>query len=271
MSDLPRISIVTPSFNHARFIRQTVRSVLEQDYDNLDYLVIDDGSSDNTLDLLATIKDPRCRIIKQNNRGLAAVLERGFRETNSDIMGWVNSDDMLMPGALTKVASCFMTHTQHEFIYGDGIIIDEQGKPQQVRKEINFYPRILLWDFCYILQPGAFWRRSLYQKVGGIDTTFKHCMDYDLWMRFTQYSKPFHLPEFLCIVRFHSKSLTKTQQEVCRLENARIRDNIYHQSFSPFTLILKRCIYKSLRVIIKFMSGIYFSKLPPLWDWMSLK
>lgn len=251
------IGIATPSFNHERFVLQSVRSILTQERRDLELLVVDDGSTDNSMQVLGQVRDPRCRIIAQEHAGLARVLERGFRETSGDIMGWVNSDDMLLPGALAAVNAYFSEHHECRFLYGDAVVIDSKGRLIKAKKEIEFDRNILLWDYCYIPQPSAFWRRSLYEEVGGVDTSFNHCMDYDMWLRFADVARPHHLRSFLSAIRDHAASQTRTRQDVRKREDLRIKERICGRKVGPLERVRKKLWHKARRIRKRLAIGAY--------------
>ena len=176
-------SLVTPSFNQAQFLRQAIESVLAQGYPSLDYLVVDGGSTDGSLDILRSYGD-RIRWISEPDEGQADAIAKGFERTEGEILGWINSDDLLMPGALETAVRAFERHPEAGLIYSHGLLVDESGE------SLGRFPWIEPFDLWrlvhfsdYILQPSTFFRRTTYEAAGGLDRPLHFAMDWDLWIR----------------------------------------------------------------------------------------
>ena len=181
INPLPLVSIITPSLNQGRFIRKTIESVLSQDYPRLEYLVMDGGSTDETLDILRSYGD-RITWRSGPDGGQAAAVNSGVRLAKGEILGWLNSDDTYQPGAVKAVVDHLTAHPETAVVYGDAYYIDEHDAV------IGTYPTEdfdlnRLAEACLICQPTAFIRRSAIEAVGLLDTTLHYCMDYDLWIR----------------------------------------------------------------------------------------
>ena len=178
---LPTISLVTPSLNQGRFIRETIESVLSQEYPALDYFVQDGGSTDETLDVLKSYAG-RVPYVSEKDRGQADAINRGLRLSRGEVLGYLNSDDVLRPGALHAVGEAFAANPDLLFVWGRAAYIDADGKsvsPYLVRPEALER----LADSCFIAQPAAFFRRKVWNEVGEFDETLHHTMDYDYWLR----------------------------------------------------------------------------------------
>jgi len=181
VNPLPLVSIITPSLNQGRFIRKTIESVLSQDYPRLEYLVLDGGSTDETLDIL---RGYGTRLIwrSAHDLGQADAVNSGFRLAKGEILGWLNSDDTYQPGAVKAAVDHLIAHPETAVVYGDAYYIDEHDAV------IGTYPTEdfdlnRLAEACLICQPSAFMRRSAIDAVGMLDSTLHYCMDYDLWIR----------------------------------------------------------------------------------------
>jgi len=224
---LPRISIVTPSHNQAAFLEQTIRSVLDQDYPDLEYIVMDGGSTDGSVDIIRKYADCLAYWVSEKDNGQADAIMRGFQRATGDILAWVNSDDTLLPGALRRVGEYFARRPEVEVVVGGCIRVDEQGQPLRAR---GFGPvvcnlgtsqnlrKLLYWDLGFA-QPASFWRREAFFAVGGFDTSLRFCFDYDMYLRLAQ-RKPFgRIKAFLACFRVHSESKTSTLNEIRRQEN----------------------------------------------------
>jgi hypothetical protein len=205
----PRISIVTPSFQQGVFIERTLRSVLEQDYPNLEYFVQDGGSKDGTVAILERYAARMSGYDSSLDQGQSQAINRAFVRTTGEIMAWLNSDDVLFPGALAYVADYFARHPEVDVIYGHRVLIDEEDREigRWILPPHEDY--ILSWaDF--VPQETLFWRRSLWARVGGsIDESFRFAMDWDLLLRFRDAGARFaRVPQFLGGFRVHAAQKT---------------------------------------------------------------
>ncbi len=211
-------SIITPSFNQRAFLRQTADTVLSQTGDfELSWTVIDGGSTDGSVELLKSISDPRLRWTSEPDRGQADAVNKGLQLADGDLIGWLNSDDLYAPGALAAVAVAFAANPSAGWLVGQADIIDADGR--EIRSVVTRYKnrglarysrKSLLRENC-ISQPAVFWRRELGQRVGPLDITLHHAMDYDLWLRFAAIGDPIVLPKVLAHFRIHRQSKTGTQ------------------------------------------------------------
>jgi glycosyltransferase involved in cell wall biosynthesis len=184
----PRISVVTPSFNQGAYIEETIRSVLDQGYPNLEYIVMDGGSTDGTVDILRRY-EKQLAWISEKDGGQSDALNKGFRKAGGEILAYINSDDTYEPGALLKVGSFFAEHPQADWLTGRCRIMDPQGR--EIRRLITAYKNFwllfssykLLLAIDYISQPATFWRREVIQRVGPFDEELHLTMDYDYSLR----------------------------------------------------------------------------------------
>ena len=204
---LPKISIVTPSYNQAQFVGFTARSVLLQRYPNLEYIVMDGGSTDATRDVLAPCADRFACFVSEKDNGQSDAIRRGFERSSGEIMSYLNSDDMLAPGALHFIARFFAEHPEVDAIYSHRVAVDDTNKVLWywiLPRHSNWY--MTRWDL--IPQETCFWRRSLYEKCGPIDASFRFAMDYDLFVRFMQKGKMVRVNRFLGAFRKHEEAKT---------------------------------------------------------------
>jgi hypothetical protein len=203
---LPRFAVVTPSFQHGKFLEATLQSVLEQPGVRMDYVVQDGGSTDETVGLLSHYAPRLKHCSSEADKGQADALRRGFARTEggpNDIMAYLNSDDLFMPGAVRFVAEYFAKHPEVDVVYGHRVLIDEAGN--EVGRWLA--PRRSCDDlrlFDLIPQETLFWRRRIYERVGGIDASFGFAVDWDLLLRFAAAGARFErLPWFLGLFRLH--------------------------------------------------------------------
>lgn len=188
MSHLPKITIVTPSFNQGPFIERTILSVLGQGYPNLEYIVMDGGSTDGTIEILKRYEG-RLTWTSEKDKGQTDAINKGITRSTGDIIAYLNSDDVYEPGALIRVADHFSAHPEIMWLTGKCRIIDEQDR--EIRRPITAYKNFLLRHFSYSLllvtnpvsQPATFWRRSAVTEFGLFDETEHLVMDYDYWLR----------------------------------------------------------------------------------------
>jgi glycosyltransferase involved in cell wall biosynthesis len=219
----PRITIVTPSFNQGRYIRQAVRSVLLQEYSNLEYMVLDGGSSDDTLRVLAPYVHRFSHFHTGPDNGQADAIAGGFERSTGEIMGWLNSDDLLAPGALAFVASYFREHPGIDAIYSHRCIIDEQSRV----KGYWILPRhrsylMRRWDM--IPQETCFWRRSLFAKTGNLNRSYDFALDYDFFLRCMKFGRFARVNRFLGAFRRHQEAKTpRLLRTKGRAEIAKVR------------------------------------------------
>lgn len=224
-SELPLISIVTPSYQQGRFIGRTMSSVLNQNYPNLEYFVQDGGSTDNTVDLLKQYSSSLTGWESAPDEGQSQAINLGFKRVNGEIMAWLNSDDLLLPGTLAYVADFFNRNPDVDVVYGHRILIDEHD--MEIGRWIlpKHSNSALLWaDF--IPQETLFWRRSIWEKVGcKLDENFGFAMDWDLLLRFRKAgARMVRLPKFLGAFRVHNAQKTSSViNEVGVEEMAKLR------------------------------------------------
>ena len=209
-SESPRISLVTPSLNQGRFLGATCESVLSQRYPGLEYIVRDGKSIDESHNVLRRFEDRITAIRIASDGGQANALNLAFAESTGEIMGWLNADDILLPGSLDYVAAFFCRHPDIDLVYSHRVLIDESGR--EIGRWIlpPFEGEILRWT-DYIPQETMFWRRSLWEKSGGaLDETFTYALDWELLLRFMQHGARIRrLPRFLGAFRVHATQKTQ--------------------------------------------------------------
>jgi len=206
---LPSISLVTPSLNQGKFIRATIESVLSQEYPNLDYRVQDGGSTDGTLAVLREF-EPRVPFVSESDRGQTDAINKALERATGDVLGYLNSDDILLPGALAAVGEALAANPDLLFVWGRASYLDEAGNvvsPYLVRPDALER----LADACFIAQPAAFFRRQVWDEIGPFDESLHHTMDYDYWLRIAERyprSKMRFLDRELAGCRMHADAKT---------------------------------------------------------------
>ena len=179
----PLVTIVTPSYNQAPFLEATIRSVLEQDYPHIEYIIIDGGSTDGSLDIIKKYADRLAFWSSEKDRGQTDAINKGFARATGDILAWINSDDTYEPGAIREAVEWMQAHPEMGLVYGDANFIDDDGKVIGRFPAAQTDYRLLRRGYVHIPQQAAFFRRDLWQKVGPLDPSFFFAMDYDLWVR----------------------------------------------------------------------------------------
>lgn len=252
----PKISIVTPSFNQGGFIEATIRSVLEQDYPELEYWVIDGGSSDGTLDILKKYED-RLRWISEPDSGQTNAINKGLRLASGEVLAYLNSDDLYLPGALRRVGAYFAAHPEAAWLTGRCRTIDAGGVETRrlITRYKNFWLRLrsysVLQVLNYISQPATFWRRAAYEALGPLDENLHYTMDYDYWLRLGGRYRLHVLPQELAAFRLHGSSKSGMTASKQFEEQYRVAERLR----SPAPLLYFHRLHNSLSI------GVYSRKL----------
>ena len=218
MTNLPKISIVTPSYNQVQFIEHTLKSVLDQDYPNLEYFVIDGGSTDGSVDIIKEYSDKITSWVSEKDKGHGNAINKGFRDSTGEIMAWINSDDLYFPGTFRFVAEVFRRFPHVNWIVGLNSFIRNSSvfRVEKIYKNKYDY---MLGDFKWIQQESVFWRRSLWEKAGGkINEDYKFMIDGELWCRFFKYDKLYHVNTILAGYRAHDTNRASAFYNECIVE-----------------------------------------------------
>lgn len=206
--DLPLVTIVTPSYNQGAYIDATIRSVLEQDYPRIEYLIIDGGSSDDTLAIL-TRQTSRVRWISEQDAGQGDAIRKGFGLAQGQVLAWLNADDVYVPGTVSRAVASLRERPETALTYGNAEVIDSRGAIlgpcDQVRP---FSLDVLINELDFIVQPTTFFRREDYFAVGGLDISLNYCLDYDLWIRMATRGGVSFIPDVQAQIRVYPQTKT---------------------------------------------------------------
>ncbi|QHV94069.1 glycosyltransferase family 2 protein [Spirosoma endbachense] len=193
---LPKVTIVTPSYNQGQFIEATIQSVLNQTYPNIEYLLVDGGSTDETMDIVSRYRDRIDIVIHERDKGQSDAINKGFRAATGDLVGWINSDDVLLPDCVTQIVNLYKQHPDGGIYYGNTLrILDEQNRDLGVIKTDIPNRTHLLNQNYDVIQPGSFYPTKLVQQVGYVNETIHYCMDLDLWLRLLDYAPIYRYSE----------------------------------------------------------------------------
>jgi glycosyltransferase involved in cell wall biosynthesis len=236
MISLPKVSIVTPSFNQARFLPATLRSVKEQDYPNIEHIVVDGGSTDGSVGILRSA--PGIRWASEKDRGQVHALNKGFALVTGEILTWLNSDDTLNSNAVSTAVAA-LDRTGADLVYGEGEIIDAHGAHITWARVTPFDYRMLLCCNNWLPQPAVFFRRSLLEKAGPLREEFDNSFDYELWLRMTQFGTFVYVPEICAQLRRHADAKTVAHGNISLQDYNKIRPEYWARSCLPMFLSRK--------------------------------
>ncbi|BBO73744.1 hypothetical protein DSCW_11610 [Desulfosarcina widdelii] len=252
----PLISIVTPSYNQGRFLDECIRSVVGQDYPNVEYVVIDGGSRDGSVDIIRRHEKQIKYWRSEPDGGQFEAIQEGFARTNGDVMAWINADDKYHLGAFSIVAEVFQEHPTVEWITGRPTAYDEHGKTIKVFDTLPVWSRKKYlggaYRKCCIQQESTFWRRSLWERAGGhLDAGLQYAGDFELWIRFFRYARLYTIDALIGGFRYHNMQKTAVgldayfeeadgivREERCRIDNGEFRE--FREGSAPITKPLKK-------------------------------
>ena len=231
----PRITIVTPSYNQAHFLEQTILSVIRQGYPNLEYIVIDGGSTDGSVDVLRKYEHAISCWISEPDQGPVDAINKGFRRATGSILAWLNADDLYQPGALEGVAAAFEADESADVVYGNTYWINRDGVVLAEKRQTPFSRLGYRYGGSDLQQPATFWRRRLFEKSGGLDPHFKAAFDTELFFRFIACGARFrHVDAFFASFRVHSEQISDVLMSTARKEVELIRSR--HLKYSAHSM-----------------------------------
>jgi len=258
MNNYPKITIVTPNYNLGEYLEQTILSVVNQNYPNLEYIIIDGGSTDNSLEIIKKYEDKLAFWSSESDNGLYDAIQKGFDRSNGDIMCWLNSDDLLHPYSLFYIAKIFESFQEVEWVLGRPSYFDENGglfNIDTIKKWSKYH--FFTGNYQWIQQESTFWRRDLWKKVNSkLNTNLKLAGDFDLWIRFFEKSDLYATSVILGGFRHRTNQLSKIQlanyhQEVNMVLQKHLREVSTHFKYKVIGA-------KVLFLIAKILSRIRF-------------
>ncbi len=204
------ISIITPSFNQARYLEQTIQSVLGQDYPHIEYIVVDGASTDGSVEVIKKYADKLAWWVSEKDSGQAEAINKGLARAKGEIVAWLNSDDYYLPSAVSSAMKVFEENPDVALVYGNMLAVDERGNAFNSLT----YKQLSLQDllcFQIIGQPAVFFRREALEKAGMLDPTFHFLLDHHLWIRIAQHGKILHVPQTWAAARYHAEAKNRAK------------------------------------------------------------
>ena len=231
LNQYPKISVITPNYDQAGFIEETITSVLSQNYPNLEYIIIDGGSTDRSLDIIKKYQDELAYWVSEKDGGMYDAINKGFRKSSGEIMCWINSDDILQEGALLQVALLFEKHKDLRWLQGKPTVIDAQGEtlkhPKPIGSKQHFYLGFYEKEYSFIQQESTFWKRELWEQAGGaISLDYSLAADFDLWMRFFKHAELFLTEHALGAFRVRDGQKSANQSDYLKEANKALAKHI---------------------------------------------
>jgi len=254
--DWPRISLVTPVWNSGRYIEQTIESVLAQKYPNLEYFIIDGGSTDNTVDIIRKYEPHLTGWLSEPDKGMYDALNKGFARSTGEVMGWISATDKLHPGGLKVVGEVFRAFPNVEWITGrpthfneTGLTINVDGTPRWTR--LGF----LAGFNRYLQQESTYWRRGLWDRAGShVDASRRNASDFELWVRFFRHARVYPVDALIGGFRMHDASMALQDLEAChRIHEEIIAGELRH---APERRFLKT--FRAVNAAMKRVPGVRY-------------
>lgn len=248
INNFPRLSIVTPSFNQAEYLERTIRSILDQNYPNLEFFIVDGGSTDGSIEIIRKYSDRITWWVSERDDGQVAAINKGLKRATGDWIGWQNSDDLYYPGAFDNFAKMAIKNPKADLIIGDIILIDENDR--RIREMLYVTPTYnsLVAEGMVLANQAAFWRRSLHRDLGFLNEKYQYSFDYEWFLRVASRSKSVHSRFFWGGFRLHNDTKSNLNAEAFSRENKAILANA---NFS----LLKKFFYKLRRSLFLLASG----------------
>jgi glycosyltransferase involved in cell wall biosynthesis len=257
MTDQPLVTIITPSFNQARFLETTIKSVLSQDYPRIEYMIVDGGSNDGSVDIIRKYDGAGegtsplvAWWVSEKDRGQTDAINKGFARANGEILAWINSDDTYEPGAVSAAVRYLQDHPEVGMVYGDCNFINENGRVIGKFGSAQTNYRLLRQGYAHIPQQTMFFRAELWKQVGPLDPSFYFAMDYDLWTRIAARTEIKYVPQTWANFRLHASGKTIAADDRCWPEMIRVH---YRDGGSFFSIIVAKYYIRKL--------------IAPLWNW----
>jgi glycosyltransferase involved in cell wall biosynthesis len=248
MDNLPKITIITPSYNQAKFLGRTIRSVLDQGYPNLEYIIVDGGSTDGSVEIIRSYADRLTWWVSEPDQGQADAINKGLRRATGEWIAWQNSDDIYYPSVFSELAVAVEKYPEAGLIIGDMMLVDENDQPIRDIRYVKPSYNALLAEGMLMANQATFWRRELQDKLGLLDECYHCSFDYEWFLRLTQHSKGVHVNSIWGAFRLHGETKTNLLAERFQVENQKILSG----RELPFW---QKKLYKLRRMVLMLGSG----------------
>ena len=225
MINLPKVSIVTPSYNQAQYLEKTILSVINQDYPNIEYIIIDGGSTDGSQEIIKKYESKITYWVSEKDNGQSDAINKGFRKCTGEIVAWINSDDLYVEGALSRVVKYFNEHPDVDMVHGNIDFVDEHGKFMKNVKTGDFTLQQLLVT-NRVSQPSVFFKRKIFDQIGYLNESLHYIMDYDFWIKVARMSAIGHTGFTIAQFRLHGESKTVSNSDLFLIENLTLLDQL---------------------------------------------
>ena len=238
------VSILTPSFNQSRYLEATIQSVLSQDYPRLEYIIVDGGSTDDSVGLIKKYSERLAWWVSEKDRGQTDAINKGFARATGDILAWINSDDTYEPGAIAEAVAFMQAHPEIGLVYGQANFINEKGNAIGRFPAARTEYRRLRQGYVHIPQQSAFFRGDLWRKVGPLDTSFYFAMDYDLWVRLARLAPVCYVPRLWANFRLHASGKSVVADDRCWPEMLKVhfRDGGSWLGILPAKYVIRKMV-----------------------------
>ena len=224
----PTVSVITPSYNQAQYLEKTIQSVLAQDYPEIEYIIVDGGSTDGSVEIIKRYQSKLAWWVSEADEGQASAINKGMARARGEIVAWINSDDLYLPRAITGAVASFRSNPKVNLVFGDAITIDAEGIPL---KKLIFsdWGLIDLAAFRIICQPAVFMRRDAFQAVKGLNLNYHFMLDHQLWIRIASLGPIKHEAAFWAAARHHGEAKNVSQAAAFGRETMEVLDWMNNQ------------------------------------------
>lgn len=251
----PKISVVTPSYNQGEFLERTILSVLNQNYPNLEYIIIDGGSADSSVEIIKKYEKYLSYWVSEKDKGQSEAINKGFSRATGEIFAWLNSDDIYLPKVFYKVLKKFKQEFEIDLIFGNVYLIDDFDNIIRELRFTKFDFSMLIYEGGNLHQTGTFWTKNIYHKVGGLSVNYDFCMDFDFFCKVANKGRLLYIKEFLSGFRIHPSSKSSTIASLGQEEHQEIMQRYLPKNMSHICLKFKKYEYLIIRFLRYIIQG----------------
>lgn len=265
----PKVSIITPSYNQGQFLEETIRSVLLQGYPNLEYIIMDGGSTDNSVEIIKKYEPWLTCWVSEKDNGQADAIYRGFEKATGDIIAWINSDDFYLPGSIACVVRTLQDNPGSSLVVGSSYHLLQDGG--YIRKYYGFSQNFesLLFHGMHFCQPACFWKRSSFFALGGFNRDLKFCFDYEMFLRFRKEAPFAWTLHPTAVFRWHETSKSSTIADVALKESMLIKNSYGYVEGANYSRILEEAHRQiQMSCLLGKVADLWFDPKWPLRRWI---